>query len=64
MNTRRFAQEVLAEPFPEAVAQGIVLVFAREMNELSLGQNQLPTQIRVSRCFWGEIVSRDDSPGG
>jgi hypothetical protein len=28
---------LLAEPFPGTVAKGVVLVFAREMNELSFG---------------------------
>ena len=29
--------KLLAEPFPGTVAQGVVLVFGKEMNELSLG---------------------------
>jgi len=33
---------VLAEPFSGTVTQGVVLVFAREMNELSPGQKQRP----------------------
>ena len=33
--------------FPGTVAQGLFLMFAREMSELSLGQNQRPAQIRV-----------------
>jgi hypothetical protein len=39
-------QEVLAEPFPGTVAQGVVLPKVGEMNELSFGQNQRAAQIR------------------
>jgi hypothetical protein len=40
-------QKVLAEPFPGTVAQGVSLLKVRDMNELSLGQNQMPMQIKV-----------------
>jgi len=48
---------VLAEPFPGTVAQGLALVFAKEMNELILGQKQMPTQIRVLGVRGGESNS-------
>lgn len=44
---RADVQKVIAEPFSGTVAQGVILVFAREMNELSFGQNQRPVQISV-----------------
>ena len=40
-------QEVLVEPLPLTVDQGSILVKAGEINELSLAQNQMPTQIRA-----------------
>jgi hypothetical protein len=40
---------LLAEPFPGAVAQGVVLVFTQEMKALRFGQNQMLTQFRVLR---------------
>ena len=39
-------QEVLAEPFPGTVAQGVVLVFPKESEALSFGQNRRAAQIR------------------
>jgi hypothetical protein len=38
---------VLVEPFVGAAAQGIVLMFAQQMNQLSFGHNQRLTQIRA-----------------
>ena len=35
----------MAEPLPRTVDKGFILVKARKINELSLAQNQMPTQI-------------------
>jgi hypothetical protein len=34
VHTRRFVQEVLAEPIPGAVGQGVVLVFPKDFRQL------------------------------
>ena len=40
-------QIILAKPFPGTVAQGVSRPKVREMNELSLVQNQRPVEIGV-----------------